>query len=220
MLIPILLLLHTHSAPDPVSEDSLVSRISGLGVSELTSSLPQAQGLARGATLLFLAASDTITGKWSEAARQSLDSLYEVGRSPLRAVLLGTAEAIRARDTQKDEIAATLWLGRSFRHLDEGVQAQPNNPLLRIFRINSLVDVPELFHVDDRLKEDCEFLRSQVKGALRKADTGTLMALGSVAWRDGRSREAIALWKLVVARERKGSPDRQTALRKLERSRG
>jgi hypothetical protein len=49
---------------------------------------------------------------------------------------------------------------------------------------------------------------------------GATKAPSEAAWRNGRSREAIAMWKLVVARERKGSPDRQTALRKLERARG
>jgi len=49
---------------------------------------------------------------------------------------------------------------------------------------------------------------------------GATKALAAVAWRDGRSRVAIAAWKLVVARERRESPDRRTALRKLELARG
>lgn len=220
MLLTILTMIWAQAATPAVSEDSVVNALSVYSVKELKRLLPNAQGIERGAALLFLAAADSTDASWSESARANLDSMLGLGKTPLRSVLLGTAEALRARDTQKDEIQATLWLGKSFRHLDEGVKAKPEDPLLRIFRINSLVDVPEMFHVDARLKEDCDFLRARVKGGPRNADTGTLMALASVAWRNGRSREAIAMWKLVVSKEKKDSPDRKAAERRLERSRG
>lgn len=220
MLLAILLMLCAPSAPLQGTDDAFVQEAQTSSISQLRASLESAQGIEKGVALLFLAATDTVPNKWSESAHRSLDTLYNARKTPLRAVLLGTVEAMRARDSQKDEIQATLWLGRSFRHLDEGVAGDPGNMLLRIFRINSLVDVPEMFHVDARLKEDRDVLRAQTNGDVKKADVSTLMALAAVSWREGKSREAIAMWRLVVARERKGSPDRQAALRKLERARG
>lgn len=217
MLLAILLLLGSLSA-DARSEDSVVAALSGAPPSRLLAGFPLARGVERGATLLFLAALDT-TGRWSEPARAALDSLHRAERTPLRSTLLGTAEALRARDLSGNGLKAAYWLTRSLRHLDAGVEARPDDARLRIFRINSLVEVPKPFAVDERIARDAAALRSKLRGDVKNAESAVLMALASVASRQGRSREALDLWRVVVARESADSPHRLVAERRMARLR-
>lgn len=216
MLLSLLLLLGA-SVPHHRGDDSLVAALSGTPASRLVARLPAASGFERGVALLFLAVADTTPGRWSEPARSSLDSLYRASRTPLRTALLGTAEALRARDLRGNGLKAAYWLARSLRHLDAAVNARPDDVLPRIFRINSLVDVPKPFDVEERLARDAVFLRGTLRGDLKNANPAILTALAAVAWRQGRSNEARAMWESVVAREPDDSPHRLLAERKLGR---
>lgn len=167
--------------------------------------------------LLFLAINDDTPERWTEQAYDALDSLRQTQRTPLRSVLLGTAAALRGRDARPNIFAARKWLNQSLELLDEGIDKEPTTPLLRTFRIRSLVKVPALFGVDGRLDQDAAFLRATIRGRERLAGSGTLLALASVADRREQKADAAAYWKLVLATAPPGTPDHATAQRGLAR---
>jgi len=178
-----------------------------------------AQGAERGAVHLLLASRDTADMASLDIAWPVLDSLQRAAPSPLHAALLGTAEALQARRVRDDAIAATRWVGRSMEHLEAAVKGDPRSTTVRIFRIHSLVEVPEIFHVDALLKEDAAFLRGLCP-RLPAADPATLLALAAVEYRFGRLTEASALWKLVAGRKDAAEIHRAQARRRLEALRG
>lgn len=192
-------------ATPPVAEDSLVARFASLPKDSLQREA-SGPGWERGVALLFLSIADT--ARSAKPAQAVLDSSYRERPSPMRAALLGTSESLCARDVRGDVMEATKWVGKALKHLDEGVRTAPENDAIRIFRINSLYQVPEIFHVEERLEQDGKALKAKLAGDYRGADSNVLLALASVAWRMGRSREAVAHWKLVAAR---GTSDRASA---------
>lgn len=197
------------------SDDSLVAALSKLDPPALTKIVSEPGDFRKALAQLLLAGSDT-TLKVDEA-NVALDKIYQSGPTPMRAALLGTSESIRARESRDNKFEAAKWIGKSMAHLDEAVAGAPSDLTIRVFRINALVKVPEMFHVEMGLNEDAELLKDHIGGKVSSAPSADLLALASVSWRFARSKEAIAYWKIVASRT---STDRQmakTAKRNLEK---
>ncbi|MEN9352701.1 MAG: hypothetical protein RL318_26 [Fibrobacterota bacterium] len=216
MLHLIMLLGLLQSAP---SSKEVVERCGSLSHSELEGQLKRSNEGERGIIHLFLAAGDSTGGPSLDSAWTVLDSLQRAKPSALHAALLGTADALQARRTRGDVIVATRWVGKAIEHLDAAVAADSMDLAVRIFRINSLVEVPEIFHVDKRLRRDEAFLRARFP-KLAQADAGTLLALAALNYRFGNLGEATALWKLVAGRKIASVTQRAQARRRLESIRG
>jgi hypothetical protein len=198
------------------NENDFINIYSSAPVVSLKKAAATTEGIERGIVLMFITASDSNSNDITKQALAILDSAYKSSSTSIHAVLLGTVEAIMARDTKSDEIAATKWIARSLKHLDEAIKADSQNVTFRIFRINALVTVPEIFKVNNRLNSDALFLKQLIGKKFRQADISSLMALASVSYRFGRLNEAIAYWKIVVAREKPESVEGAKARAMLE----
>jgi hypothetical protein len=212
----IVLLGLLQSAPSPKER---MERIESMTITELEAQSQRAQGGERGIVHLFLAINDSAHGASLDLAWPVLDSAYRANPTPLNATLLGTADALQARRCRQDVIAATRWVGKAIEHLDAAVAGDSTDISLRIFRIHSLVEVPEIFHVDWRLRQDEAMLRSRFS-RMASADASALLALAAVDYRFGKLTEACAFWKLVASRKSASEPQRATARHRLESIRG
>ena len=216
------LLLSLSQAPTPPSgtePQTLVDRLEALPTAQLEACATHSTGLERGLAHLFLGADDTSRNASLEIALASFDSLHRAEPTPWNAALLGTAEALQARRHRRDVIEATRWVGKAIAHFDQAIAGDSANPSLRIFRIHSLVEVPEIFHVDERLRRDEALLR---RGSPRLVDASasSLLALAALDYRFGKLDEASAIWKLVAGKSVFAAKPREQARRKLESLRG
>lgn len=172
-------------------------------------------GQDRALASLFLASGDTGHAAASAVAVAYFDSLHAAAPTPLDAALLGTAEALQARRFRGEVVEATRWVGKAISHLDEAVRGDSLDTDIRIFRVHSLVEVPEIFRVDEKLRRDEAFLR-RLAPRLADGPTPVLLALAALDQRFGKLDEAVAIWKLVASRPGTPAVDRRAAKRRLE----
>lgn len=199
MISIISVLLALSGAPATPSEDSIVGAVSMRPTSRLRMDVDRRDiGVEGPLSALFLAVADTSFP--AQAAVAALDSLHRVQPTALRSALLGTAEALCARGVRDKPLEATRWVGKAIAHLDAAVKDDPKNPTIRVFRINALREVPQIFHVEERLEADAAMLKKAIGKKYRTAPGDHLMAVAAVAWRAGRSKEAVACWKIVASR--------------------
>lgn len=216
-ILPLLAILQGLSAADPLA--SRAGELSRANAYQLEARLPSCRGADCALIHLFLAAADPSRPSSTTAARTGLDSLFRLSPTPVAAALLGTAEALEARTVRGDAMAATRWVGKALGHLDHAVRGDSTASLVRILRIHSLVEVPEIFHVEARLREDAAVLRSGAS-TLAALDASALLAIALVDYRVGNLAEASACWKRVVSSGDASESERAEARRRLEALRG
>lgn len=215
--LSLLAILHGLSAADPLA--SRAGELSRASAPQLEAQLPSCKGADCVLLHLFLAADDPTRPSSTTTARTGLDSLFRLSSTPVVAALLGTAEALEARAARGDAMAATRWVGKALGHLDAAVRGDSAASLIRILRIHSLVEVPEIFHVETRLREDAAVLRSG-SSALAALDASALLAIALVDYRVGNIAEASACWKRVASSREASEAERAEARRHLEALRG
>jgi hypothetical protein len=216
-LLPLLALLHGLSATDPLTVRA--GELARASAPQLEVRLGACKGADCSLIHLYLAAADPSRPGSTTAARIGLDSMHRLSPSPVLAALLGTAEALEARAVRGDAMAATRWVGKALDHLDEAVRRDSTARLVRILRIHSLVEVPEIFHVESRLREDAAALRSGAP-TLAALDPSALLAIALVDYRVGNLAEASACWKRVASSGDATEAERSEARRRLEALRG
>jgi hypothetical protein len=197
------------ASPSSASSDEL----SELSVPQLQARLATSRGVERGLVHLYLAAADHPSGASADSAFHGLDSLYAADPTPLHAAWLGTAEALMARQSQGNGMAASAWVRRSIDHLDTAVAGDPGKSQIRVMRIGTFVNLPDFFGVDGAIKDDANFLRTAID--LDSADASTLMALAGAAKRAGDSTQARSLWNRVESKSDASEKWKQRARRFL-----
>lgn len=186
-----------------------IERYSKMNMPALLSAVNQTKGFDLALVYLFLAAEDKSPSSYTVKAHARLDSIFTAQPTVLNSALMGTIEAIMARDCN-DDIKATKHIGKALKLLDKAVLDAPNDPMMRIYRINSLVEVPEIFHVNERIKTDLEKLLSMGK------EPTTLLIAARVAMRNGDLENAVSYANQVVKATPKDSLTHIKAKKLLE----
>jgi hypothetical protein len=203
---------------DSLSDVALIDKYGSMSKSLLMSNLASKQGFERTLTLLFLTSSDTGSSSYTSQAYWAADSSYNENKNAYRLAMLGMAASLMARDAG-DDLKATRYVGQAISHLTKAVDMDKNSNNIRIIRIFSYVEIPELFKVNRYLKEDADFIKKQIKNGLQP-DISTKSALAAIAFRFGNLSEAKRYWKEIVQNTPSDHPEIFNAKRNLEKING
>jgi len=191
-----------------------IEKYGNLTADSLVSQIESVVNEERAVLLLFITSTGSDMSGYCEEQYREIQYYYTNSENSVELALLGTSAALMARDCE-NELSATKYVAQAQKMLDKAVESDPNDPTIRIFRINSLVEVPQFFDVNSRLLSDVDFLEK--RGELSSAEK---IAIASVKYRLGLLNEAISLWLDVIETSGKNSLDYKTAQRLLEEIHG
>ena len=194
--------------------NGIISNISELSIDSIKINALNMNGLERGIAEIFLAASDKSPSIHTQRAYDTLMSYCVDTNSALQLALKGTAASLMARDVN-DDIKATKYVGAALKDLDRAVALDKTNHIVRIYRINALVEVPEIFKVNKRIKDDYEVLKKYCAKS-GKEDWAAILAMAAAEYRFGKLADAVKKWELILKKVDKMTSYRNTAKKMMD----
>jgi len=209
MLLSMIACLGTVAAAPSIR--AALERLDTMAAADLAEVLPNLAGGELAVGDVLLAAQDPNKPDRVEAAYVFLDSVDRSGGgSPIGLAVLGMAEALKARSMFGDPAGATRWMMSSVARFDRAVASDSADPWIRILRTRYLAQVPKIFQLDARIRDDSVVLRRMLP-RLDASRPGALLALAAACERLGNPEEAASLRFQVEKDPRSAATQRDKA---------